>query len=126
MARRKSAGSPMACSMHDVAPCLPSVVLASLAAARRSGAPPPSVARYEAHKQDPDFDLEGFVTAHFTLPQATGVTPPAGLSLAEHINWLWPELARTTTTAPRWSSLIALPKTYVVPGGRFREIYYWD
>ena len=24
------------------------------------------------------------------------------------------------------SSLIPLPKAYVVPGGRFREIYYWD
>jgi alpha,alpha-trehalase len=27
---------------------------------------------------------------------------------------------------PRWSSLLPLPNPYVVPGGRFREIYYWD
>ncbi|WP_416060056.1 trehalase family glycosidase, partial [Pseudomonas aeruginosa] len=24
------------------------------------------------------------------------------------------------------SSLLPLPKPYVVPGGRFREVYYWD
>jgi alpha,alpha-trehalase len=24
------------------------------------------------------------------------------------------------------SSLLALPNPYMVPGGRFREIYYWD
>ena len=27
---------------------------------------------------------------------------------------------------PRYSSLLPLPQPYVVPGGRFREIYYWD
>ena len=26
----------------------------------------------------------------------------------------------------RYSSLLPLPHAYVVPGGRFREIYYWD
>ena len=24
------------------------------------------------------------------------------------------------------SSLVALPHPYIVPGGRFQEIYYWD
>ena len=31
-----------------------------------------------------------------------------------------------TAGAPRYCSLLPLPKPYVVPGGRFREIYYWD
>ena len=31
-----------------------------------------------------------------------------------------------STTAPPYSSLLPLPRPYVVPGGRFREIYYWD
>ncbi len=26
----------------------------------------------------------------------------------------------------KWDSLLPLPKPYVVPGGRFREVYYWD
>lgn len=25
-----------------------------------------------------------------------------------------------------WSSLLALPQAYIVPGGRFSETYYWD
>ncbi len=26
----------------------------------------------------------------------------------------------------KWDSLLPLPEPYVVPGGRFREVYYWD
>lgn len=55
-----------------------------------------------------------------------GVTPPPHQALREHIDWLWPELVRMTATAPANSSLIPLPRPYVVPGGRFREGYYWD
>src|SRR5262249_44692964 len=28
--------------------------------------------------------------------------------------------------APPYSSLLPLPRPFVVPGGRFREVYYWD
>src|SRR5690606_30444329 len=56
----------------------------------------------------------------------TGVTPPANLSLVDHINWLWPALTRVPRGAPAYGSLIPLPEPYVVPGGRFRETYYWD
>lgn len=72
------------------------------------------------------FDLRAFVEAHFTLPVDQGVSPPEGQSLRDHINWLWPALTRSTTSAPAYSSLIPLPEPYVVPGGRFREVYYWD
>ena len=45
-----------------------------------------------------------------------------------HLRALWPVLTRApppdTSSAP--SSLIPLPEGYVVPGGRFREVYYWD
>ena len=45
-----------------------------------------------------------------------------------HLRALWPVLTRApppdTSSAP--SSLIPLPERYVVPGGRFREVYYWD
>jgi alpha,alpha-trehalase len=81
---------------------------------------------YAQQKNQPNFDLKRFVLANFTLPTEPPITPPSGLSLREHINWLWPKLTRTTTSAPPFSSLIALPKPYVVPGGRFREGYYWD
>ncbi|OCS46259.1 alpha,alpha-trehalase TreA [Ralstonia pickettii] len=81
---------------------------------------------YQAQKNVPGFSLKAFVDQYFTPPVDTPVTPPAGQSLRAHINWLWPALTRTTTTAPDNSSLIPLPKPYVVPGGRFREGYYWD
>jgi len=84
------------------------------------------VDEFAAGSTQPGFDLRAFVEQHFTLPEDTGITPPANQSLREHIKWLWPELTRTTTSAPAWSSLIPLPQPYVVPGGRFREVYYWD
>jgi len=43
-----------------------------------------------------------------------------------HIDALWPQLTREPDTADPHSSLIPLPYAYVVPGGRFREVYYWD
>ena len=90
-------------------------------------APPEQIlAEYERAHGEPDFDLRAFVEARFAWPSDAGVTPPAGQSLRDHINWLWPELRRSTTSAPAFSSLIPLPEPYVVPGGRFREVYYWD
>ncbi|WP_323121331.1 alpha,alpha-trehalase TreA [Burkholderia alba] len=81
---------------------------------------------YQQQKGLPGFSLAAFVNQHFTPPADQTVTPPAGQTLREHIDWLWPKLTRTSTSVPAYSSLIALPKPYVVPGGRFREGYYWD
>jgi alpha,alpha-trehalase len=73
-------------------------------------------------------DLSTFVQAHFTLPPE--ITPAAAAagekSISTHIDLLWDLLTRTTTTTPAYSSLLTLPLPYVVPGGRFREMYYWD
>src|SRR5439155_1601116 len=33
---------------------------------------------------------------------------------------------RQPADIPPYSSLLSLPRPFVVPGGRFREIYYWD
>src|SRR5256712_3490794 len=46
--------------------------------------------------------------------------------MVQHINALWPVLTRSADSADIRSSLIPLPSPYVVPGGRFREVYYWD
>lgn len=93
-----------------------------------NGDPASIVQMYEQQKAQPNFDLKRFVLANFTLPSEPVITPPSGQTLREHIDWLWPKLTRTTTAAdvPANSSLIPLPKPYVVPGGRFREGYYWD
>lgn len=73
------------------------------------------------------FDLRHFVEMNFILPkEGEKYVPPEGQSLREHIDDLWPVLTRTTDKANKWDSLLPLPKPYVVPGGRFREVYYWD
>jgi alpha,alpha-trehalase len=72
--------------------------------------------------------IKAFIAAHFTMPEQAAV--PEGPSdtrpLAVHIDTLWPHLVRRTPTVPPNSTLLPLPYPYVVPGGRFREIYYWD
>ena len=72
--------------------------------------------------------LRAFVGRHFDL--SAPVTPDAGdrdtSGLGAHIARLWPALERQPETPAAGSSLLYLPEPYVVPGGRFREIYYWD
>jgi len=72
--------------------------------------------------------LASFVAEHFTMPAAARAapSPPDEVPLGEHIDRLWDVLTRSTPTAPLYSSLLPLPQAYVVPGGRFREVYYWD
>ncbi|MFZ6001435.1 MAG: alpha,alpha-trehalase TreF [Bacteroidota bacterium] len=81
---------------------------------------------YDAQKNAAGFDLKKFVHTHFDLPPAyaSDFKSDPTRSAAEHIKKLWDYLTRQP--AEEQSSLIALPHPYVVPGGRFREIYYWD
>lgn len=67
--------------------------------------------------------LREFVLANFAVP---GMEQPARPGLRAHIRQLWPQLAREPVAARDGGSALALPAPYVVPGGRFREIYYWD
>jgi len=72
--------------------------------------------------------LREFLTDNFILDPASPSVrlPTAGLPLREHIAELWPLLTRQTPEPAPYSSQLALPHPYVVPGGRFREVYYWD
>ncbi|WP_162428595.1 alpha,alpha-trehalase TreF [Pontibacter pudoricolor] len=81
---------------------------------------------YEQQKQQPGFELKAFVLQHFRLPQQpdTSFTTNELHTIVEHIERLWTELTRQP--GDNSGSLIVLPHAYVVPGGRFREIYYWD
>ena len=91
--------------------------------------PPPGIlALYRAHKPFSSEALKRFVAAHFDLP-ADPVLPPVTsepVPIRQHIDALWDRLTRDTPTAAPYSSLLPLPRPYVVPGGRFRELYYWD
>ena len=81
---------------------------------------------YAEVQSDPQLDLRAFVLERFTLTAAEEALPPRGLTLTEHIEWLWPRLTREVKVVPEGHSLLALPHPYVVPGGRYQELYYWD
>ncbi|MFT4248906.1 MAG: alpha,alpha-trehalase TreA [Pseudomonas sp.] len=84
-------------------------------------------AAYLARRRQADFDLAGFVAAHLDPPPAHTVpAQPSDAPLRAHIDALWPLLARDSRQVPRHGSELALPRPYVVPGGRFGELYYWD
>ena len=78
------------------------------------------LAQYQREQPKDAAALKAFVERYFSLPAPTTVT------LRQHIASLWPVLTRPPLDPPKWSSALALPANYVVPGGRFREIYYWD
>jgi len=92
-------------------------------------APEAILAAYRAQCHAPGFDLHAFVHHHFTPQhracQQAAVAAP-GLSMAAHIDALWDELTRHPAHHPSRGSLLQLPHAYVVPGGRFVEMYYWD
>src|SRR6185312_11561287 len=90
---------------------------------------PPQVIlrRYRASDPRSHAALLRFVKSNFSLPTQAR-TPPAhhDKSLEAHIARLWPLLTRQPAVPPPYSSLLYVPEPYVVPGGRFREFYYWD
>ena len=81
---------------------------------------------YRSKQQTPGFDLKTFVTEYFSVPktEASNFKSDVSKGIEHHIHSLWDILTRTA--ADNHSSLIALPKKFVVPGGRFREFFYWD
>ncbi len=93
------------------------------------------LAAWNREKSQPGFQLKAFVEAHFDLP-AEGATPfqsNVSAGLRHHLDTLWTVLARPAAPAAdpadslaAYRSLLPLPKPYIVPGGRFREVYYWD
>lgn len=72
--------------------------------------------------------LLSFVQANFELPiVATHPWPEAPAeSLQDHIRGTWRHLARQPNKALGGCSELPIAHHHVVPGGRFRELYYWD
>ncbi len=79
------------------------------------------LADYRARPPADAAALRAFVLANFIVP---GVNDRA--DLRAHVRALWPILVRAPEVPAPGSSALALPAPYVVPGGRFREMYYWD
>ena len=92
------------------------------------GQPEEILQAYRHQKDQAGFSLAQFVHAHFQPPQVhrSHYVSVPGQSLIEHIDGLWDVLSRQPQDHPPHSSILPLPNTYVVPGGRFGEMYYWD
>uniref|UniRef100_A0A915Q1G6 Trehalase n=1 Tax=Setaria digitata TaxID=48799 RepID=A0A915Q1G6_9BILA len=81
------------------------------------------------------FDKEGEELEKCTLPEWEELPPKiarikdeALKNFAIFLNKRWRELCRQVKSIkyPERHSLIIVPKPFIVPGGRFREFYYWD
>jgi alpha,alpha-trehalase len=83
---------------------------------------------YGYQKNKADFNLKKFVLEYFEIPEQihTRRHDDEKVCLEDHIDRLWTRLSRFPEDQEKGGSLLALPKPYIVPGGRFREIYYWD
>ena len=83
------------------------------------------LADYAKEKTVAGFNLKTFVLTHFQPPAETDNSySSANKSLPDHLAGLWDVLTRTPDQ--KGGTLIPLPHPYIVPGGRFREVYYWD
>lgn len=83
---------------------------------------------YRQEKEEPTFNIARFVQSNFRIPAPviSTFTPDKQRTVSEHVDKLWAVLTRQPDDEEPGGSLIPLPNPYVVPGGRFREIYYWD
>ncbi len=73
------------------------------------------------------FSLKKFVEENFDVPQKVASDfHTTETDLSAHLKSLWKMLERKPDQGKECSSLLPLPHPYIVPGGRFREIYYWD
>ena len=84
--------------------------------------------KYNASKNNEGFDLAKFVAEHFKYPEINDYEYKTDISLTinQHIESLWYILTRRSQIYVTNSSLISLPYSYIIPGGRFIEIFYWD
>lgn len=91
--------------------------------------PPERIERAFANERDDEeFDLQAFVERQFELPSAIDLPHNGGRadSLEQHVHALWRHLRRPQRPRNEYDTLIELPHPHIVPGGRFREAYYWD
>ena len=82
--------------------------------------------KYLQYHETLNFNLKQFVKDNFTENAflSIGYQSDTSKSIEQHLKELWKILTREPAEAK--GSLIELPFPYIVPGGRFQEMYYWD
>lgn len=85
------------------------------------------LARYERYiSNNDDFNIIDFINDNFEIPTHQDIKIEGSMnSIDEHIDLLWHKLTKKADKQ-ELGSLLPLQRPYIVPGGRFREIYYWD
>jgi alpha,alpha-trehalase len=85
-------------------------------------------AEYLKSKDSQGFSLDSFVLKNFEDRSLKGLQFELDTTknMYRHISNMWDVLKRNPDSVISNSSRIALPYNYIVPGGRFQEIYYWD
>ncbi|HNT76674.1 MAG TPA: trehalase family glycosidase [Anaerolineae bacterium] len=72
------------------------------------------------------FELEQLVGQHFDLRGPLSGAPLQSASMEAHIACMWDWLTRRPAAGQERGTLLPLSHPYVVPGGRYVELYYWD
>lgn len=81
--------------------------------------------KYKKLSPKSDSVIIDFIHSNFKLPNNMNMYKSDSLSINDHISALWSVLKRQPDEKQS-GTLIPLPYPYIIPGGRFREIYYWD
>lgn len=83
--------------------------------------------KYLKEKSSNTFILKEFIQQNFSLPPTIPPTVnDTNKNMILHLQNHWPNLVRESKSNDKYTTLISLPHPYVVPGGRFREMFYWD
>jgi alpha,alpha-trehalase len=90
-------------------------------------APAQILESYKTLKDKAGFNLKNFVHENFEAPAENSTVYHSNIKagIRKHIDTLWTVLKHVADTV-KGTTLIPLPNAYIVPGGRFREVYYWD
>ncbi|MDR9457289.1 MAG: alpha,alpha-trehalase TreF [Salegentibacter sp.] len=81
--------------------------------------------KYSEDQPETHAEMKAFLNQNFKIPEANTNYKTDSSSINLHIQKLWEVLKRPSDKQVS-GTLIPLPNPYIVPGGRFREIYYWD
>ncbi|MFC3812969.1 alpha,alpha-trehalase TreF [Lacihabitans lacunae] len=79
-------------------------------------------------KENENFSLPLFLNENFYIPEnnATSYTSDESLKPEDHLHQLWKHLSLEVKKGKSNTTYISMPHGFVVPGGRFQEVYYWD
>lgn len=80
--------------------------------------------------EDPGCELEEYQPEDHAEQEFDFISDPHYRLFAKELHLFWPKLSRRVNQKvqqnPEQYSLLSLPNPFIVPGGRFRELYYWD